>query len=49
MMLGRRTSEWDDFANGRLDLPLCWGRTPCTPEALALCPWVDGCKEAGLR
>lgn len=42
--------DWEEFSEGRQDLPPCWGYASCSEECASLCPWADGCgEEAGLR
>lgn len=38
--------DWEEFSEGRQDLPPCWGYASCSQECMDLCPYSDGCREA---
>lgn len=36
---------WEEFSEGRQDLPPCFGYACCSKECMRLCPWAEGCQK----
>lgn len=36
-------SAWDDFYNGLMDFPPCYGECSCPPRCFVNCPYAEDC------
>lgn len=37
--------EWEEFTQGLLDYPPCYGYSSCAPQVMRKCPWRKDCRE----